>query len=282
MPIEFEIGLLYQILTVALILVVTYVFGWIISKLLSGTFKKAGIPETEMVTVSSIVKYSIYLAGILIALNYVGIPVAYFLVAIGLVVAVLGIAARSALDNILAGYALRLYGPFGVGDVIEIEGRTGRVKDLTPLKTLIETADRLTYSISNSTVVQSNVYNFTRYKSEYPAELKFEIPNKVDVETIKLEILEAISTYPKLNPDKPVKIHIEGFTDRGILLKVLFFVPSFEIVEGAKDFVASAILEKSRSGDIPLVNSYCSQAGAERHPASLGTGRKIRGVERRE
>lgn len=277
MPIEFEIELLYQILTVALILIITYIFGWIISKLLSGTFKKAGIPETEMLAVSSIVKYSIYLAGVLIALNYVGIPVAYFLVAIGLVVAVLGIAARSALDNILAGYALRLYGPFGVGDVIEIEGRTGRVKDLTPLKIVIETAEHLTYSLPNSKVMQSNVYNFTRYKSEYPVYLELEIPKHVDFEAIRLEILDVISTYPKSNPDKPIRINIESLSERGVLLRILFFVPSFEIVHGAKDFVAGAVLEKSRTGKIPLLGPCCNGNDFNQHSDSRRTVRKVSG-----
>jgi small conductance mechanosensitive channel len=259
MPIEIEIGFLYDIMIVALILVVTYVFGWTISKILKGTFKKAGIPETEMVTLASIAKYSIYAAGILIALNYVGIPVVYFLVAIALVVAVLGIAARSALDNILAGYALRLYGPFDVGDVIEIEGKTGRVKDLTPLKTVIENAQHLSYSVPNSKIMQSNLYNYTRYKGECPVELEFEVDKQGDYEAIKLEILEIISAYPGLNAEKPVNIHVQRFTDKGVLLRILFFVSNFEIVQGAKDFVAGEILNASKTRKIPLLNSHCDR-----------------------
>jgi small conductance mechanosensitive channel len=274
MALEFEITLLYEVLTVALILVITYVLGWVTSKILRGTFKKAGIPETEMVTVASIVKYSIYLAGILIALNYIGIPVVYFLVAIALVAAVLGLSARSALDNILSGYALRLYGPFDVGDVIEIDGRTGKVKDMTPLKTVIETSERLTYAIPNSKIMQSNLYNFTRYKSGYPVELEFEISKQIDFEDVKLEILEVISTYPRLNAEKPVNIYIQCFTDSGVLLKVLFFVREFEIVGGAKDFVSGEILNKSKAGKIPLLPSRCGQSDSKPLLESMNIGAK--------
>ena len=260
MAIEFEIGLLYQALTVVLVLVVTYVFGWVVSNILRRTFKRAGFAETEMVTVGSIVKYSIYFAGVLIALNYLGIPVAYFLIALALVAAVLGFSARSALDNILSGYSLRLYGPFTVGDVIEVDGRTGRVKDMTPLKTMIETADRLTYSIPNSRIMQLDVYNFSRYKSDYPVELEFEVSRAGDLEAIKLELLEIVSSYPRLSLNKPVRIHIERFGGAGLMLKVVFFVPSFEIVRGARDFVAGEILEKSAAGKISLLDS-CAHDG---------------------
>ncbi len=269
MEIELEIGLLYQILTVALTLVITYVFGWVVSNILKRTFKRAGLAETEMVTVGSIVKYSIYLAGILIALNYLGIPVAYFLIALALVAAVLGFSARSALDNILSGYSIRLYGPFTVGDVIEIDGRTGRVKDMTPLKTMIETADHLTYSIPNSRILQLDVYNFSRYKSDYPVEVEFEVCRNGDLEAIKLELLEIVSSYPSLSLNRPVKIHVERFENAGVMLKMTFFVPSFEIVEGARDFVASEILEKSAAGKIPLLESSAHDARAERTSSSI-------------
>ncbi len=258
MAIELEIGLLYQALTVALILVVTYVLGWVISNILRRTFRRAGFAETGMVSVGSIIKYSIYLAGTLIALNYLGIPVVYFLIAIALVAAVLGLSARSALDDILSGYSLRLYGPFTVGDVIAVGGRTGRVKDITPLKTMIETDDHLTCSIPNSKIMQSDVYNFSRYKSDCPVELEFEVTRTDDLDAIKLELLETISSYPRLSLDKPVRIHIEHFGEAGLTLKVVFFVPSFETAKGAKDFVASEILGKSVAGKIPLRGS-CTQ-----------------------
>lgn len=271
MLIEFDIGLLYDLLTVALILVATYVLGWVLSILLKRTFRKVGIPETELITITPIVKYSIYIAGILIALNYIGIPVAYFLIAIALVAAVLGISARSALDNVLSGYALRLYGPFDVGDVIEIEGKMGRVKDLTPLKTVIETAQHLIYSIPNSKVMQSDLYNFTKYKSGYPVELEFEIPKQADYQKIKLEILEIVTAYPRLNVEKPVEIYVQYFTDRGVLLRTLFFVTDFRIMQGAKNFVAGEILERSRSGKIPLLNSHCDlEHFASQNPVSVG------------
>jgi small-conductance mechanosensitive channel len=176
----------------------------------------------------------------------------------------------------LAGYALRLYGSFEVGDVIEIEGKMGRVKDLTPLKTVIETAHHSTYSIPNSKVMQSNLYNFTKYKSGYPVELEFEIPKQADYQKIKLEILEIVAAYPMLNVEKPVNLHIKHFTDRGILLRTFFFVSDFRIVQGAKNFVAGEILERSKSGKIPLLNSHCDPERFTPHNP-IGFGRQDSG-----
>jgi small conductance mechanosensitive channel len=259
MPIEFDINLVYRALTVTLILVVTYILGKITARVLKGTFKKAGIPETEIIIVASIVTYSIYFVGILVALDYIGINIVSFWIALAVGVAILGIAARSTLDNIISGYFLRTYGPFDVGDVIEIEGRIGKVKDLTPLKTVIEIQGNLVYSIPNSKVLQLEIYNFTRYKSEFPVELELEISKEADLEDARLEILDVVCSYPKISHEKPVQISIQNFTEKGVILKVLFFVPDFEIKEGAKDFVASEILKKSKTGEIMLLHSPSRQ-----------------------
>lgn len=254
MAIEFDINLLYQALTVALILVVTYVFGKIIARFFRETLKKAGIPETETTILASIVKYAAYLIGISVALGYLDIPVVSLWIALVLGVAVIGIAARSTLDNVVSGYFLRTYGPFDIGDVVEADGRMGAVKDLTLMKTVMETPEHLVYSIPNSKIVQAEIYNFTRHKSECPVELEFELSKDADLEKVRSEILDIVSSYPRISYNKPVQIYIQRFTQRGLLLRILFFVPDFEIRLGARDFVASEIQKKSQTGEIPVAH----------------------------
>lgn len=248
----FDINLLYQVAAVAVALVATYVLGRIAASFLKATFKKVGIPETETVLVASIVKYGIYLVGILVALNYVGVDVISVWIALALGVLIIGIAARSALDNVISGYFLRTYGPFDVGDLIEIEGRTGVVKDLTLLKTVLETKEHFFFSIPNSKVMQSELYNFTRYKNECPVKLRFEVAQEADLDNVRLEILGTISSYTKLSYEKPIHIYVQRFSEKGVILKVLFFVPDLALKQVAKDFVATNILRKSKSGVIPL------------------------------
>lgn len=256
MPIELDINLLYRALTVIIILIVTYILGRLIERFFRETFKRAGIPETETTILASIVKYSAYLIGTSIALGYIGIPIVSLWIALALGVTVLGIAARSALDDMVSGYFLRTYGPFDVDDVIEINGKTGKVTDLTLLKTVVETPEHLIYSIPHSKVMHSEIYNFTRQKKECPVELEFEISREADLESVRLKILDIISSYPRVSYERSVQIYIQQFTEKGIMLKVLFFVPEYEIRLGAKDFVVSEVLKKSKKGEIPVLQPH--------------------------
>ncbi len=256
MPIELDINLLYRALTVIIILIVTYIIGRLIARFFRETFKRAGIPETETTILASIMKYSTYLIGTSIALGYIGIPIVSLWIALALGVTVLGIAARSALDDMVSGYFLRTYGPFDVGDVIEINGKTGKVKDLTLLKTVVETPEHLIYSIPHSKVMRSDIYNFTLQKNECPIELEFGISREADLESVRLEILDIISSYPRVSFERPVQMYIQQFAEKGLILKVLFFVPEYEIKLGAKDFVVSEILRRSKKGEIPLLRPH--------------------------
>lgn len=253
MAFELDLNVLYEGMIVILILLVTYIVGKIASKVIKETFKKAGIPETEIIFVASAVGYSIYLVGILIALGRIGIDVIYFWITLAAGGIVLGIAARSSITDLVSGYFLRVYGPFDVGDVIKIEGKIGLLKDLTLLRTTIETSDHLVYSIANSEVMRSQIYNFTRYKSDFPVEFSVEISREADINNVKLKILQIIKSYPKTKFEKPVQIYIEDFTEKGTLLNVLFYVPDFQLIQGAKDFVTSGILDVAKAGKISLV-----------------------------
>ncbi len=252
MAFQLDIDLLYRSLTVILILIVTYILGRLISRFFKETFKKAGIPEVESAIVASVLKYSIYLIGITIALGYVDIPTVPLWIALTLGVAILGLAARSALDNLVSGYFLRTYGPFEVGDIVEIEGETARIKDLTPLKTILENPELVTYSIPNAQILRSEIYNYSRYRGGCPVELEFEVPNETDLENLRKEILDIIARYPKVSLEKPVRIYVKRFTEKGAMLRILFFVPNLEVKLGAKDYVASKILQKSKAGKIAM------------------------------
>ncbi|MFW6110901.1 MAG: mechanosensitive ion channel family protein [Thermoproteota archaeon] len=255
MPIDFEVAILYQALTVVLILLVTYLIGRILSRFFRETFKKAGIPETQTMILASIIKYSTYLIGTSIALGYIDIPIVSLWIALVLGVAIVGFTAHSALDNLFSGYFIRTYAPFSIGDVIEMEGQMVKVKDVAPLNTIVETSNHLAYSIPNSKVMELEFFNYTQFRKECPVELNFEIVKTADLEDVKLELLEIISSHPKVSPDQPVQIYVQRFTDRGVIMKVLFFVPDFHIKSGAKDYLAEGILKKFQTGTIPLLTS---------------------------
>lgn len=80
----------------------------------------------------------------------------------GVVGIALGFAFRNIVENYLAGILLGTRNPFAPGDVVEMDGRTGKVIRLTSRDTVLMTLDGNHLRIPNRKVMDSELINFTR------------------------------------------------------------------------------------------------------------------------
>lgn len=79
----------------------------------------------------------------------------------GLLGIVLGIAFRDITENFLASILLSIHHPFQTGDVVEIEGLTGYVQELTMRVTVLRSLEGHSIQIPNAMVYKSTIRNFT-------------------------------------------------------------------------------------------------------------------------
>lgn len=79
----------------------------------------------------------------------------------GLVGLVLGIAFRDITENFIASLLLSIQNPFREGDLVEIDGTSGFVEQLTSRATVLTTPDGIQVQIPNATVFKSTIRNLT-------------------------------------------------------------------------------------------------------------------------
>ncbi len=111
----------------------------------------------------SLSKYVILLAVALASLATFGVNVSSLLAGLGIATAVLGLAFQDMAKDIIAGVSIVAQGLFEVGDVIEIDGFTGRVISLGLKTTKIQNWKGPVKIITNRTI--SEVINYTRTHS---------------------------------------------------------------------------------------------------------------------
>ncbi len=117
----------------------------------------------------NIINFGLRLASIIIIISliYYGfpiiktIPAEYTLVISGAISTALGFAFSEIFSNFVAGVILYLIDPFDIGDVVKIEGYKGVIKSISLTKVVIETFDRILVEISNNTILNSQILNYT-------------------------------------------------------------------------------------------------------------------------
>ena len=114
-----------------------------------------------MVPVARKVLKTFIVAVILImALQNLGVNVAGLLATLGIGGLAMAMAAKSTLENLLAGITIAFDRPFKMGDYIKVGSIAGTVEDLGLRSTRLRTVERTVVTIPNSKIVDDKVENF--------------------------------------------------------------------------------------------------------------------------
>ena len=123
------------------------------------TGRLQGIPPEIAVLSARIVRYFVLVLGIGIALTTLGADMQPLLAA----TLVVGVAAASSLrgiaENFAAGVVLQTSRPIEAGDVVDIKGYTGTVREMNGRAVVIETFDGAIVHLPNSDTLDSPIVN---------------------------------------------------------------------------------------------------------------------------
>jgi small-conductance mechanosensitive channel len=153
-----------NIITGILVIIIFIILGKLFYTFIGKRIQKRWKDTIISNFVSEATKWSFYIFGIVIALNIVGFGnIASSLIAgAGISAIIFGFAFKDIGENFLAGIILALKRPFDIGDIIEVEGYKGNVKDLDLRVTHLRNAEGKDIYIPNSSIVKNTLTNYTK------------------------------------------------------------------------------------------------------------------------
>ena len=181
-----------------------YVVWRILRRTAAAVLRRSRMDETAAAFIQTLFKYAILTLGVVAALGEVGINTASLLTSLGVAGLTIGFAARDALSNIISGIFIFWDRPFVIGDLVEIDGKYGRVELITMRSTRVVTPDGKMLAIPNTTIVNSTVVSYTNFPH-----LRLDIGVTVGVgenlKRVRETILDIVTQHPACM-DKPVPV----------------------------------------------------------------------------
>lgn len=83
-----------------------------------------------------------------------------FFAGAGIVSIIIGFASQQALSNIISGILIVIFKPFRVGDVIEIQGKTGYIEDITLRHVVVKSFENKRVIIPNTVISSETITNW--------------------------------------------------------------------------------------------------------------------------
>lgn len=152
--------LLYMVLTVAIILVVTYLITKIVRLAIRGLFKTQ-VPLLVTYTERGAI-IIIWMIGILLAVETAGLRIDLILLLLGLGGVACIIAFKDVLENLVAKYFADLFVPYQLGDDISVRGIEGKVIGINPISTILLDSNEEIVSVPNAIFMREAVMNKTQ------------------------------------------------------------------------------------------------------------------------
>jgi len=125
--------------------------------------EKSGLDETAQSFVSTIIRYTVIIIGVLASLSAIGINIDSLLASIGIAGVTIGFAARDAFSNLISGLLIFLDRPFVIGDLVEVGENYGSVQQITLRSTRIVTSDGKMLAVPNNEMINQTVSSYTNF-----------------------------------------------------------------------------------------------------------------------
>ena len=210
------------VLLVALVLIATrYVLRWIRHLV---TKKLPNDDKAKFTTVFSFARWIIYIIVMLVVFDSIGINVTAVFAASAALLIGIGLALQTLFQDIISGVFILIDQSVHVGDIIEIDGKVGRVEDIKLRTTRAVTIDNKVLVIPNHLYLENSLYNWTQNGTTTRESVAVGVAYGSDVQLVKKLLLQAASTHPEvISKPEPTVVFTE-FGDSSLNFKIVFTI----------------------------------------------------------
>ncbi|MBT6805128.1 MAG: mechanosensitive ion channel [Verrucomicrobia bacterium] len=157
------------------------------------------------------VRKLIFLVGLIVALDFIGIKSGPFLAAFGAAGFILGFALQDTLANLAAGIMILFHRPYDIGNFVTAGGVTGKVTRMNLAATTFLTGDNQQVIVPNGSIWGDVITNVTGSETRR-VDMSFGISYDDDTDKAESLILDILKQHPKVlkHPAPTVKTHELG------------------------------------------------------------------------
>ncbi len=208
--------------------------AWLIALILGSLKPASHRARTVLSLMASLVRYLAAIVILCWGLSIFGVDVNTIVASVGVVALVIGFGAESLIADMVTGFFMLFENQYNVGDIVEVNGFRGTVKEIGIRTTSIIDAGKNIKIINNSDM--KNILN--RSDNASLAVSNIDIPYETDLPAFEKKLPGLMTKIFQDHKDvflsEPVYLGVQELAPSGVTLRFIAEVPEDKIYSGAR------------------------------------------------
>jgi small-conductance mechanosensitive channel/CRP-like cAMP-binding protein len=145
----------------------------------------------------------------------------------GVLTAVIGFALQGTIANFFAGLALPLEGEFSIGDWIEVDDHTGRIREIKWRSTTLVTKDGDTIVVPNNHLITASVKNYSRPTTAHRIWIDLAFHYRHPPNEVRAVVLPAVRGIPGVLAEPAPDLFVNTFAESAVGYALRVWIDDF-------------------------------------------------------
>jgi small-conductance mechanosensitive channel len=241
---------------IVIFFVVIYIFYWLATLLrvileedvLIRLPLSKGLPHT----IAMGVKYSLIVAGFLLAVNAAGIPMDKLTIILGAFSVGIGFGLQNIFSNMVSGLILLFERPIQLGDTVQVGQLTGNVKSIDLRSSNIQTFDGAEVIVPNGQLVSNEVINWTLSDKRRRIEIMVGVGYESDPPFVHQLLSEILKNHPEVLDEPEPLVFFNGLGESSLDFVLLFWIGNYNEGRRIKSEVLFSVFSVLKENNVNI------------------------------
>jgi small-conductance mechanosensitive channel len=199
-----------------------------------------------------LIRLTIWTLGFCIAVAAAGIPLDRVSLMLGALGVGIGFGLQNIVNNLVSGVIIAFERPIQVGDLIEVGGKTGVVKEIGVRSSKINNNSGADIIVPNGDLLSQHLINWTMQDRRKQLEFSIGIPYDSDLKEVINSIKESLEKNERIIKTPAPAILVQTFGERAIDLKISFWVHDLHEAGGIRSNAMMEVYDRLTASGIDL------------------------------
>ena len=170
------------------------------------------------------IKYLVYVAVLLFVMSAAGINITLLLTASAVLFVGLGLALQILFQDLIGGIYIIVDKSLRIGDIIEVDGKVGKVIEIELRSTRALTRDDKVIVVPNHKFMSDIVFNYTQNRKTTRESVSVGVAYGSDVDLVTRLLIECVEKEEAVVANPKPFVLFDDFGDSALLFSVHFFI----------------------------------------------------------